>query len=425
METKLNDLCVRVLLRCFCKNTDSLHTISPKLKTNDQHFLRVCWALSDWVGKFATYLNDHPREVLEVFSATKVINSGESFGSLDARESLLMQERLGDPTLFVIHDINSTFFSTPNHLLVWTLCQARSSLAYCKDHAGADFQDILNKRIDLLEKSISVYPLRELSKSSLAIQSPNRNALREISKIRFHLYALALEAFLSLQDILQLKQDRLRSLFEQSVIASYDIWKRFELATGLCAAESIARNLDEPIKFGLFYSLDNLAQIGPFSIKWQYSLGVRDNNQLDISEFLIKNLTSSLGIGENSKRADIAIMLNIPQHKKALPLAFLECKWHKNESSQDSVKQSCSQLVRYARDAYPNSIENTEKTLQNSIVVLMNRREIPQRIDCLGSVNCIDFDGLAEGILNDWANSLIRTRFMDVSMNEPGEAQNS
>jgi hypothetical protein len=377
-----------------------------RVRGSDVEALRLYWALSPWVGQLADRVIHHPRDVREALASEETVTYGEIPPFVNARETVLAQQRVDDPCVFVGEDISSTVLSGANHVVAWTLSEAYAVIASTIRRGGLDESyEWIADRMALLESALRVHALREILLYPVAQYRPGRASLRLAGKSRAQLYRLAVSAYWALEDVERLREDVLRGLFSQTVLPILKVWQRFELAVALAVTEALSDALAVPVKMA--YPLRSgapMAEIGEYAVLWQRSLPLRPENRLDESERLVKLLLDSLSLSQGAGRADIVVCRGGTRQAMAL----VECKWFQEaESAQGAAVDACTQLVRYARDLHPSSLDESIKLLSRSAIVVTSRNGLPERMDAGDAVKLTDLEGLESESLMHWAANLV------------------
>lgn len=404
---RLNDYCVKALLRCFRTKADQQALFSrPRLSWEDIDDLRLRWALSGVVGRLASHVHDNPREARSTVDFSETITQGEISGSVDARATLLEQDITQDASIFVVHEPNASLLTGANQLVVWTLKEAEEAvLSVIRRHGLGREYEWIHERAKLLEDALRAQTLREVLLSPLGRSRPGLSAIRSAAKARVPMYRLALEAFSALEDIEALDQDALRSVLQDSTLAPLENWQRFELATALTVAEALGEASGSPVDLRAQVAGSKpFARVGSFDVLWQYSLKQRALSQLDPSEALAKRLAESIGTSLGASRVDVSVI----HRESGRELAHIECKWFESVgSAAGAIADAAIQIVRYARDTHPTSIAEAENFLRQCVIAVASRGSYSMRLDGSGPVRFADFDGLQNGALAEWAKSLI------------------
>ena len=402
----LSDYCLAALLRCHRSPQGAgWASTAPNVGVQDREELLLRWALSNDVKRIAEHVAERPRDIRSAIAFETQTYSGSIPGAVDARATLLEQERSGDPTLFVCSEPTISPLTRRNHVLAWALREAESSiLAAIRRHKLGPEQEWIHSRAGLLERAARAPLLREVMMSPMGRRRPNGAAIRDARKSLSPLYRLAADAVLAFEAIERLDPEALRALLSSTLVADLEDWQRLELSAALGAAEALAKACGEPARWkGSITGGSEIASVGPYRIHWQNALPKRATAQLDVSELMTRDAVEALGAGLGLARSDISVR----DTRSKLDIGHLECKWFGSPNSASSaIAEAVAQLVRYCRDSRPASVAEASALLRDSAVVVAALSGFTERGDGVGPVGLLDFAGLFGGGLDAWAQRL-------------------
>lgn len=396
----LDDLCVRGLLHCLRAGERAAVTIGGTgFRPEDIEALRFWWALSSSVGHLAERARAHPREISGSIGAEERVAVGEIPGILDAGETVRIQARTGDTTLFAVIEPSPTWVSGPNRLLATTLLEAeRVLLAANKSHSGGVFADIAAVRARILEDALRVSAIREVLATPAGRARITPYERRQAGKARAPLYRLAVEAADLLRGVEALDPVVLAALFAENLLPALEEWRKFELATLLACAAALGTACGEVPRLDFAFSARRpAARIGRFSLWWQRVLPQRPTAALDVGEAMARNLAAGLLVSEGAGRADITVEV------EDRIVGLVECKWFgAPEAAPSAILDACSQIVGYARDEVHQRGGDVSDLLAHSLIALAARGGAPFA-DGAGGIACADLADMAAGRLAAWA----------------------
>lgn len=405
-DQRIDSLCLKGLLRYFGVGPRGIVTPSViRLNHNDIEYLKFWWALSTTVSNLAERTRSRPREIAGVVGSEDIIAVGEIPGTLDACETIRIQSRTGDPSLFAVIEPSPTWISGPNRLLALTLLEAeRSILAAERVMAKGVFQSLVLEKAKLVEDALRVSALREILSSPAGRSRLTPFERKQAGKARTPLYRLAYAAAELLHGIGDIVPESIQELFSEGVLQNLEKWRKFELATALACAESISNAMGTPFILDTsFSSTRPIATVGRFKIWWQKTIPSRPNSLLDTGELMVKNLAFTLGVSEGSGRSDLLIESN------DIPISLIECKWFEDaSSSHNAIIDACNQTVRYARDLCRHRGGKLQTILNNSIISLADRGTAPLVLNNR-SIGCMGLKDMEMGELDGWSANIIAT----------------
>lgn len=402
----LSDYCLSALLRCHrSPHSAGWESSVPRVGVDDREELLLRWALSNEVKRIAEHVAERPRDIRSAIAFETQTYSGSIPGAVDARATLLEQERAGDPTLFVCYEPTISPLTRRNHVLAWALREAESQiLAAIRRHKlGAD-QEWIHSRAGLLERAARTPLLREVMMSPMGRRRPSGTEIWDARKSLSPLYRWAADVVISFEAIERLDPEGLRALLSSTILADLEDWQLLELSAGLAAAEALSLACGEPAQWkGSITGGSQIASVGPYWIHWQKALPKRPDEQLDVSEWMTREAAVALGAGMGLARTDISVY----DTRLKIDIAHLECKWFGSPTSASStIAEAIAQLVRYCRDSRPTNLLEARDLLRDSSVVCAALSGFAEGSDGTTPVGLVDAAGLFDGRLNAWAKRL-------------------
>ena len=204
----------------------------------------------------------------------------------------------------------------------------------------------------------------------------------------------------------RMDEDAIRSILTSTLVAQLEDWQKLELATALSAAEALAMETGERIRWkGSIAGGSEIVTVGRYRIRWQNALPKRAVEHLDPSEAMIRETAEALRAGMGLARADVSVR----DAATGIDVAHFECKWFGSPlSASAAIVDAISQLVRYCRDSRPESVEQARTMLRDCAVVCSGLSGFEESTDGAKPIGLTDFSGLASGALIAWAARLHR-----------------
>lgn len=365
------------------------------------------WALSDGVRRLAEHVIANPRDIRSSIAFETQTHSGQIPGVVDARATLCEQELSGDSTLFVVSEPALSTLSRRNHVLAWVLREAEAlALSAIRRHKLGPDQDWIHARVGLLERAARTRMLREVMLSPTGRRRPGGAAIRDARKGLSPLYKMAADAMLLFEGVERMEEDAIHAVLSNTLVAQLEDWQKLELATALSAAEALAREIGERVRWkGSIAGGSEIAVVGRYRVRWQNALPKRAAEHLDPSEALIRVAAEALRAGMGLARADVSIR----DVETGMDVAHFECKWFGSPlSASSAIVDAVSQLVRYCRDSRPGSIDQAQAMLRDCAVVCSGLSGFEETTGGSKPVGLTDFSGLAGEALIPWAARLHR-----------------
>jgi hypothetical protein len=380
---------------------------TPHAAIEEREELLLRWALSDGVRRIAEHVIANPRDIRSSIAFETQTHSGQIPGVVDARATLCEQELSGDSTLFVVSEPALSTLTRRNHVLAWVLREAEAlTLSAIRRHKLGPDQDWIHARVGLLERASRTRMLREVMLSPAGRRRPGGAAIRDARKGLSPLYRMAADSMLLFEGIERMDEDAIRAILSSTLVAQLEDWQKLELATALSAAEVLALETGERVRWkGSIAGGAEIVAVGRYRIRWQNALAKRAAENLDPSEVMIREAAEALRAGMGLARADVSIR----DTETGVDVAHFECKWFGSPlSASAAIVDAISQLVRYCRDSRPESVEQARTMLRDCGVVCSGLSGFEEAMDGSKPVGLTDFSGLVSGALIAWAARLHR-----------------
>lgn len=378
---------------------------TPRADIEEREELLLRWALSDGVRRIAEHVVTNPRDIRSSIAFETQTHSGQIPGVVDARATLCAQELSGDSTLFVVTEPALSTLTRRNHVLAWVLREAESLvLSAIRRHKLGPDQDWIHGRVGLLERAARTRMLREVMLSPVGRRRPGNAAIRDARKGLSPLYRMAAESMLLFEAVERMEEDAIRAILSNTLVAQLEDWQKLELATALSAAEALAMQTGDRVRWrGSIAGGSEVAAVGRYRVRWQNALPKRAVAHLDPSEVMIREAAEALRAGMGLARADVSIR----DADTGEDVAHFECKWFGSPlSASAAIVDAIAQLVRYCRDSRPGSVEGAQDMLRDCIVVCSGLGDFDEVTDRSKPVGLMGFSGLANGSLAMWAANL-------------------
>ena len=403
---ELADFAVSGIARCYRRVSEAgWNAVQPKTSDADIDALRLMWALSNDVASIARRVAENPRALAGGMTTETIVETGRISGSVNARSTLLEQLVTSDPTRYVV-DVPAVSHATRrNHVLAWVLREAeRLALSLVRQPNLTPEFEWIHSRAALLELALRTKVLRDILHSTLGRIRPNAAAIRDCKKSLNSMYRTAARAFETLAAVEMQDAEAVSRVVSDTLVSRLENWQKLELCAVVAAAEALQLATGKPVIWKNSFTNKPAVQVGDFLVTWQYTVPARDEAQLDPSEKLVRTLLSALGATVGASRADVTV-----RHQE-LDVSHIECKWFESPGAVASaIVDATEQLVRYARDSRPTSITEAETMLRDCIIVCASTETFASTVDGHSGINFLDFRGLADGALADWATRLVAT----------------
>lgn len=378
---------------------------TPRADIEEREELLLRWALSDGVRRLAEHVIANPRDIRSSIAFETQMHSGQIPGVVDARATLCEQELSGDSTRFVVAEPALSMLTRRNHVLAWVLREAEAlALSAIRRHKLGPDQDWIHSRVGLLERAARTRMLREVMLSPAGRRRPGGAEIRDARKGLSPLYRLAVECMLLFEGVERMEEDAIRTILSNTFVAHLEDWQKLELATALSAAEALAIQTGDRVRWkGSITGGAEIAAMGRYRVRWQNALPKRAAENLDPSEAIIREAAEALRAGMGLARADVSIR----DAQTGVDVAHFECKWFGSPlSASTAIVDAISQLVRYCRDSRPGSVDQAQAMLRDCMVVCSGLSGFEEATDGTKPVGLTDFSGLANGALVTWAARL-------------------
>lgn len=426
IRNHVTQLCISGILRCIRSSATKGSNVTNNFNqaTMNLEMLRYYWALSSGIEEIASIVVHNSRRLTTDIAYEEVERIGEITGSINASATLLAQTRTLNPAIFVVSEPSMTVHSQPNHLVAWTLSEALHILSSTRrSYKRLDKYEWFNKKITLLEQALRNEMLHDIVITPTGRKRPNGSTIRAASKARIPVYQKAIEVYDLLEGIERGDEEVIRICLSQTLIANLEFWQRLELATAMEAANSLSASSGNAVFLSFPFSSGRpIASVGPFQIYWQYVVPQRSREQLDLNELWSRQIAQGIGIKSADSRADVAICINNNV------ISLFECKYFESKSSlSQAVLDASSQIVRYCRDLYPQSVPDAKLLLSKSCIVVADRDSYNETLDPSDPamhtfdrrfIFFTDIDGIFNNKLRHWSERLCMNYSTDSALLE-------
>lgn len=385
---------VRILLRYF-RQGELQSVTAEKVHESDKDLLLLQWSVSEQVGDLCRYLTQHPHEIRAVLQPRTVVGSGCARGRIRAADSVALQERSGDTSVFVYDEPFRSFEAGPNRVLGWTLSYAallarrfRSMLP-----SEATYYARILDRLRVLEDVRRLLP-----RSSAPVSMPSPGDVRAARASRQVLYRKAAAAYDFLYAVERLDEMAIKDLLMRSLVGPMERWRQFELALALSMANAVAVRIGAAValKSILPGTSDTIIDIGPYAIRWQQSGPGFAPLTFSGWEAREVEIIREYGLSPGYDRPDVVMY-----HRQTNVVVCIgEAKYFENDDWRDRLRDAVSQIVTYAR-AY-ESTQDVNQILGRSVIALWSADSVPAPIAAL-SPWVTTFNEMSTG-LKEWAD---------------------
>jgi hypothetical protein len=406
VDLEINDYIVRYLIRYF-REAEIQRIKRPKLEIGrDLELIRMHWAFSAPVRSLIEYLAQHPHDLQRTLEFQQREEDAVVRGRLDARSTIIQRAIRGVPTLTICYEPLRSFRSGPNQLLMWVLEEAWRLLLRFSSLLPPDATYRL--RVDttstMLERIRRFASVRTATVQVALDRRPAHSALKQSARSRQPIYVLAFRAYDFLSRVEQCEEESLLNLLKDTLLGPLPIWKRFELAVGLGAAEAlaVASNKRAELAFLVGGSQQPIAEIGTRAIFWQSRTDYYASPKLEPSEILVRELLEKYGLDPSGDRPDFVVVNNAAASVQSI----IEAKFFADEESSgaDALRGAIEQLVRYAR-GYREPSELLD-LLDSSCVALVRENFSVGQPKPYGLPWLVDLAGIKRNRLLEWAQAL-------------------
>lgn len=366
-----NDLAsylVRILLRYFRKGEAQSVTLSH-VHESDKDLLLLQWSVSEQVGDLCRYLTHHPHELRAVLQPRTVVASGCARGRIRAAESVVLQGRIGDPSVFAYEEPFRSFDAGPNRVLGWTLSYAAQIATRFRSlvPAEATYHSRILDRLRLLED------VRRLLRTVRApVSMPSAGDVRAARRSRQLLYRKAAVAYEFLLAVERLEKIAIKDLLMRSLVGPMERWRQFELALVLSMANAVAARIGAAValKSILPGTSDSIIDIGPYAIRWQQPGPGFLPLTFSGWEAREVEIIREYGFLPGYDRPDVVMY----DRRTNTVVSVGEAKYYENDDWRDRLRDAVSQIVTYAR-AYGDA-QDVNRILGRSVIALWSAGNI-------------------------------------------------
>lgn len=402
-DRAITDHAIAILLRYFgSANRVSLERPLIAIE-RDRDMLRLHWALSPSVSSLVNYVLEHRHEIQSVLESAVRVEDGIVRGRLDALATVKLRRVSGLTTAVVSREQLRSYASGPNQVLGWVLIEARSLASRFSmiTLESAGYRASIDRSLQRLEQCRRLQGIAQIAGQIALNRRPGTSAVLEASRSRRRLYRLAVEAYKSLLAIEAGDPDTIASMLRETLLAPLEPWRRFELAVGFSLAENIATAQNERAQINLLIgdSRREIAQIGRFSIYWQWRTDCYRPPESEPSEEVERVILDAYDISSASDRPDLIVV----DRSADLVVAIIEVKYLTGEDATDRIRGAVSQIVRYMRGYV--AIEESGALLGRSLIAVSQGVAELSRPDPLplDIPFVVDFEGIKQGLLGPWA----------------------
>lgn len=408
VEAIIDDFVLGLLLRYFRAGTAVVPgPTAEAMRPDDLDHLRMRWAVSGPVRRLAGRLASHPQELRAILSTVPRAEDGRVRGRLDARATALRRLLTGHPTVSVGHEPVRSFDSGPNQVLLWVLAAARRWASRFvaltpEDSPQRPHAIEVAAELEAVARTAHVRQAREAGGPG---RYPGAAAVVEASRSRLLLYVAAAEAYRTLRCVEAGDPDALREVLRDTLVGPTEVWRRFELAVALAAADALAAALHKTPALGLLAGGDRLvARIGCYAIHWQSLTTAYVSAPPEPSEAVTARVLAAYGFRASGDRPDVVVF----DESTASVVAVLEAKYFAGgeRDAPDALRDASAQLVRYVRGyRAPGDLDGL---LGTSAVALV-------RLGGIAALNppppgvpwLVDLEGLTRQRLAGWADACL------------------
>jgi hypothetical protein len=358
----LTSYIVRILLRYFRKGDPQI-VDGAEVQQSDRELLLLQWAASEQVADLCRYLIQHPHELRAVLQPRIAVSSSSIRGRIRAAESVALQERTGEPGVFVYDEPFRSFDAGPNKVLGWTLMYATQVARRFRSALPTE-ATYRNRITDQLRRLEDVR--RALPPISGPISLPSAGDVRASRTSRQLLYRKAAAAYDFLCAVEHLEEIAVKDLLMRSLVGPMERWRQFELALALSMANAVAARIHTEISLRSILpgTGDSIIDVGPYAIRWQRSGPGFAPLRFAEWEAREMEIIREYGLSPGYDRPDIVMY----DRRTNGVVSVGEAKYFDNDDWRDRLRDAVSQIVTYAR-GYENE-QNVDQILGRSIIAL-------------------------------------------------------
>ncbi|MDE2572537.1 MAG: hypothetical protein KGM44_08465 [bacterium] len=394
MNDDLAAYLVRVLLRYFRKGNQQF-LASTAVHESDRDLLLLQWSVSERVRDLCLYLTHQPHEMQPALQARAMTARGGIRGRICAAESVLLQERSGDGSVFVYDEPFRSFDAGPNRVLGWTLAYAVRLASRFRTllPPEATYYDRILERLRLLQDV-----RRALPYTGGPVAVPTAGDVRAARASRLLLYRKAAEAYDNLRAVERLEEQALEHLLMHSLVGPMERWRQFELALALSMANAIAHRIraEVSLKSILPGTADAIIDVGPFGVRWQQAGPGFTPIAFEGWEAREVEIIREYGLSPGYERPDVVVF----SRRTNLVVAVGEAKYFDRDDWRDRLRHAARQIVTYAR-AYGGK-QDVNELLGRSIIALWSAGDQAPKPTTAGAPWVTSFEEMRSG-LDTWA----------------------
>ena len=409
IDQDVSDYMASILLRYYRKGSLARST-SPRIH-NEYHLdqLRLHWSLSTPVQSFLAYFLSHQHEAQGLLRIGIRMDDNLARGRIDARRTLLARRLSGHPSVVVWEEIVRTFNTGPNQVVAWVI---HAVSAYVTRFAmlherGSIHTPLIETASNAVSSVKRLESLREALRSVTMHRRPRRSELRDAVRTKRSLYQHAVSAYKSLVAIERGDKGALQKVLYSTLIAPFEVWRRFELAVALGIAEAISSEIAHPIQFSIIdhRSGDPIITCQHYAIFWQSDGGLYQAPPPEPSEERQGTIVDAYGINLGRDRPDLVVVDQIARKV----LAIVEVKYVAGDTVNARFRDAAGQIVRYAR-GYSRE-EEIDELIWRSLIVLSSRAPSLKH-QSVPAPQAADFRGLRQGHLQHWVRERLFSAYL-------------
>lgn len=395
-DDELASYLVRILLRYF-RGGAHQQISAPQIHESDYDLLLFQWSISSKVHDLCLYVARNTHELRAALHAHIASSNSGIRGRIRAADSIVLQERTGDPSNFVYEEPFRSYDAGPNRLLGWVLTYATQLARRFRSllPIEAAYYTIAVERLRVIEDARRVLPF-----AAMPLRMPTADDIRSARTSRIMLYRKAVAAFDYLNAIRRLDPQALEGLLRDSLIGPMERWRQFELALALAMAQAIAARTSFEISLRSIVpgTADSIIDVGPYAIRWQQPGPGFLPPMLEPWERRAREILQGYDAPLGYERPDVVVF----DRRTDRVVAIGEAKYFDSDDWKDRLRDAVSQIIGYAR-GYEQQ-QDVNELLGRSVIALWRHGSAlkPQS----NSPCVVGFDGLRHG-LEKWAEYAI------------------
>lgn len=395
-----------ILLRYF-RSAVQTGSIETRIDLHrDREMLRLHWSISPTVRDLTRYILANRHETQGFLAFRVRMEDAAVRGRLDARATVIQRLVTGHPSVTVAHEPMRSFASGPNHVVGWVLQQAWLLAGrFLKVlPSNASYRQMVEDSVSALDQVRKIEAIRAVTAEINVARRPSAGALQEAARSRRMLYRLAYGAFIELAALEAGHPDVIGRVLRDTLLAPIEVWRRFELAVGLSAAEALAKVMAMPLSLNLLAgdTQTPIARVGRFGVFWQTTIpSLYRRPPPEPSEAVTDRILDAYGMRPDADRPDVIIA----DLEAGRVVSVIEVKYFNGsgEDAWDRLRDATSQVVRYSR-GYRN-MDDLDGLLSLSLIALVRRPILPA-VATAGVPEVVSFGDLTERRLEGWAHRL-------------------